>query len=840
MKTFVSILRWSALVALLSVGVLSARADYWENRAPGPGSRVAHSVVSIAGGDIIIWGGGRANTWINDGARYNIDTDTWTPISGNHGLAGRWWHVSVWTGTEMIIWGGRGTFFPQQHYGDGALYNPATDTWRPMSSQGAPSPRSQLTAVWTGTEMIVWGGTGDAFDEKGDGARYNPATDTWTPLPAAPLDPRLQHTAVWTGTEMIVFGGLKIDGYLSNEYWSSFGDGARYNPASNTWTPLNSRGAPSSRTAHSAVWTGSEMIVWGGRYLPDYTFLNSGASYDPARDAWNDVPTSGAPEARMEHAAVWSGTEMIIWGGFIDPSPTEVASGGRYNPVTRAWTPTTQDGAAEARFFGGTVYALWTGSAMFIYGGWVYPNELNSTALYYPVGGPVVPPQDDFWERRTDGPGGRAAHSVVLADDDQIIVWGGGRAGSFLNDGAIHDLKQNTWRPVSDNGAPSTRWFHIAVWTGEEMIVWGGRPDFFSYGHRVDGGRYNPRNGHWRPMSTANAPTPRSQMAAVWTGREMIVWGGMTDDATELADGGRYDPRTDTWRPLGPSPLAPRFDISAVWTGTEMIVWGGLKVDNYLYRGGPEIWTSFGDGARYNPQTDTWRLINATGGPGSRTAHTTVWTGTEVLVWGGRYLPDYTFLRTGAAYNPETDSWTSFETLGAPQARAGHAAVWSGDEMIVFGGWIDHAGRSVNTGGRYNPVSRTWAATTLLNAPHHRFWGTPESALWTGDAMFIYAGWDYPTELNTAHLYYPASALRQLQQLIQTVEGLDLPHKNGRPLLSALEVALRSLEQGNKNAATSQLEAFQNKVEMQLGGSNPDLAARLIAAAQAIIDRLGD
>lgn len=832
MKANVGLKVWCVLAGLVLAGVSSTRADYWASRSPGPGGRVAHSIVSIAGGDIIVWGGGAHNTWLNDGARYNLATDSWTPISNDHGLAGRWWHVAVWTGKEMIVWGGRGAFFPEEHRGDGALYNPVTGTWRRMSSAGAPAARSQLTAVWTGTEMIVWGGTGDGFEAYGDGARYNPETDTWTPLPAAPLEARFQQTAIWSGSEMIIFGGLKIEDFPDNEHWSSFGDGAKYNPASNTWTPLNSHGAPSSRTAHSAVWTGTEMIVWGGRYLPDYVFLDSGASYDPVRDSWMDLPRAGAPEARMEHAAVWSGTEMIIWGGFVDPSPAESDTGARYNPVSRVWTPTTHEGAPQARFFGGTIYGLWTGNALFIYGGWEYPVELNSTALYYPTGGPVIPPHTDFWERLPDGPGGRAYHSTVFTGDE-VIVWGGGRDGSFLNDGAVFDLESKRWDTVSSRDAPSGRWFHAAVWTGEEMIVWGGRANFFAFNHSTDGGRYDPKRDRWTGMSELNAPSPRSQFTTIWTGREMIVWGGMGDGATELSDGGRYDPETDSWTRLAASPLEPRFEPTAVWTGTEMIVFGGLKIDNYL---GREHWSSFGDGARYNPRTGHWRLLNPAGAPSSRTVHTAVWTGTEMLIWGGRYLPDQTYPTTGAGYDPATDSWTPMSTIGAPRGRAGHAAVWTGKEMIVWGGWSDPGNAELNTGGSYNPVSQVWTPTTLIQAPQTRFFNVPNPAVWTGKAMFIYGGFDYPVSLNSAHLYYLASPTRMLEELIRLLHSLDLPRKAERPLEASLDAALESLERGHENSAASQLEAFQRKVRSQLGDS--ELAQTLIDAAQAIIDHL--
>ena len=109
----------------------------------------------------------------------------------------------------MIVWGGRNSFAPANHKNDGALYNPATDSWRPMSHVDAPVPRSQMAVVWTGEEMLVWGGMADGGVCPASGGSYNPRTDTWTPLPIqnAPVG-RLEPASVWTGRELIVWGGL--------------------------------------------------------------------------------------------------------------------------------------------------------------------------------------------------------------------------------------------------------------------------------------------------------------------------------------------------------------------------------------------------------------------------------------------------------------------------------------------------------------------------------------------------------------------------------------------------------------------------------------------------------
>jgi N-acetylneuraminic acid mutarotase len=129
----------------------------------------------------------------------------------------------------------------------------------PTSTTNAPSARYGHTAVWTGTEMIVWGGTNPAFPEDGTstGGRYDPATDSWKPTSMTRVaGPRLDHTAVWTGTQMIVWGGMEYLTYLNT--------GGRYDPVTDSWRSTDTANAPSPRWGYSPVWTGAEMIVWGG------------------------------------------------------------------------------------------------------------------------------------------------------------------------------------------------------------------------------------------------------------------------------------------------------------------------------------------------------------------------------------------------------------------------------------------------------------------------------------------------------------------------------------------------------------------------------------------------
>ena len=80
-----------------------------------------------------------------------------------------------------------------------------------------------------------------------------------------------------------------------------------------TWTATTTANAPVARTRHTAVWTGTEMIVWGG--LDVSSVSNTGGRYNPSTDSWTATSTTNAPAARDCHTAIWTGSEMIVWGG---------------------------------------------------------------------------------------------------------------------------------------------------------------------------------------------------------------------------------------------------------------------------------------------------------------------------------------------------------------------------------------------------------------------------------------------------------------------------------------------------------------------------------------------
>ena len=104
------------------------------------------------------------------GARYDPDADQWTACGTGNAPSGRELPVSVWTGSKMIVWGGSDS---SGRLATGGVYDPTLDLWWPVSVSGNPTARSYTDAVWTGSEMIVWGGS-DGTTYMSTGGRYSP------------------------------------------------------------------------------------------------------------------------------------------------------------------------------------------------------------------------------------------------------------------------------------------------------------------------------------------------------------------------------------------------------------------------------------------------------------------------------------------------------------------------------------------------------------------------------------------------------------------------------------------------------------------------------------------
>ena len=332
------------------------------------------------------------------------------------------------------------------------------DAWEPMSDDGAPAARFRHTAVWTGTEMIIWGGTSNGSTGLATGGIYNLAEDSWTAVSSvnAPTG-RHRHTAVWTGTEMIVWGGEDGGAVLQG--------GASFDPATNSWAPVSDTTAPTARRHHTAVWTGTEMIVWGGD--DGASVVSTGGIYDRSADAWSATPAVAC--ARERHTAIWDGTRMVIYGGLDGatppgPIPGTCADGGSTYTPSVGWTNLTTTGQPSGRY---DHSAAFDGTAMLVWGG-------NNGSIDQITGHKLL---QDAWSSFTGpAPAPRSHHTAVWVEDvGRMIVWGGEEVtGAALDTGAELETTSGVWLGATSVILAARR-DHTAVATGDRMIVWGGR-----------------------------------------------------------------------------------------------------------------------------------------------------------------------------------------------------------------------------------------------------------------------------------------------------------------------------------------------------------------------------
>ena len=329
---------------------------------------------------------------------------------------------------------------------------------------------SDLSGAKLGHKVVVVAGS--SYDEsRVEGLILDIPSHSWRRMRRSPLGWRTSYSAVATRHEVIVWGGTSDRGDLAN--------GAAHNPFGNTWRRL-AQAPLSARRGHTAVWTGREMVIWGGQGGSRRRIRSDGAAYLPSANTWRRI--APAPLSRRQaHTAVWTGDKMIVWGGTADRrSDTEIGrapsfgtDGAAYDPVANRWSgirrsPIRSSANAEA---------VWTGESMLVWTG-------TAAAVYSP--------RTNTWRRARRPPLKARDYSTAVWSGTELLVWGGTkrRCGDcFLRDGAAYSVTHDSWRRLPKSPL-SARDRHVAVWSGNGMIIWGGccsreRPE-------LDGAVYRP------------------------------------------------------------------------------------------------------------------------------------------------------------------------------------------------------------------------------------------------------------------------------------------------------------------------------------------------------------
>jgi hypothetical protein len=332
-----------------------------------------------------------------------------------------------------------------------------------------------------------------------------------------------------------------------------------------TWKRLPA--APVSELPGAVVtaWAGHQMIIHGA-YPSAVTF-----AYRPATNTWVKLrPGPKALTLEANDIAVWTGSRMLVMG----------LTNGSYNPAANTWSPIARIVKPDE-----TAVVGWTGRIVIIWGGVCCSGSSNEGSAYRPSTNswqvlPVAPLQP-----RRSAAGAWTGEELIAAGGVSEAPGG----SNALRDAAAYNPISRTWRKLAP--MPIGRWGATGLWDGHELLViggWVGAGDAERLATR--GLAYDPATNRWRWLPAMRYP--RSGFAAVWTGHQVLVWGGLTAARIPPPHGEAYDPATNKWTDLPQAPLAGRAWPVAVWTGSRMIVWGG-QTDT----------RAFTDGAAFTPSS---------------------------------------------------------------------------------------------------------------------------------------------------------------------------------------------------------------------------------------------
>ncbi len=328
---------------------------------------------------------------------------------------------------------------------------------------------------------------------------------------------------------MIVWGGFTAGAPAQTN------TGGVYDPVADTWKPTSTMNAPAARFFHTAVWTGSKMLVWGG--FGTAALEATGGIYDPETDTWSAMSVMNQPAPRTRVRSIWTGKKFVVWGG--TSGSTAVATGGIYDPATDTWAPMNQAGAPSGRHGFGMG---WSGQVAMIWGGTDYIDWFNTGALFDPEGAP-----QGVWTASTPSAGVPPVREQPALDfvDSVFVAWGGWDGGPTVNSGAMLNPTTNTWMNMNMEGVPAARTFHVGTAAGGHLLVWGGCLESLCTADKMaaDGGQFVPYKdgGTWYPIAEQANLAARYSATIVYTDSGVIVWGGRLDPQT-YTNSGAYSP----------------------------------------------------------------------------------------------------------------------------------------------------------------------------------------------------------------------------------------------------------------------------------------------------------
>jgi DNA-binding CsgD family transcriptional regulator len=228
---------------------------------------------------------------------------------------------------------------------------------------------------------------------------------------------------------------------------------------------------------------------------------------------------------------------------------------------------------------------------------------------------------------------------------------------------------------------------------------------------------YDPITNNW--IEGASKPTATSNIAGVVLDDKIYVPGGCTNEEGEASDTLEiYDPKTDSWEQGSVLPEA-RCGYGLVVFEDKLYLFGGWNGEAFE----DTIFT-------FSPQTERWEVSK------DRLPHPLGYLGAavleQVIYIAGGYDGENEFNQT-YAFKPEAGEWV--EKASLQEKRVGLGLVSNGQNLFaVGGGW----GQTLNSSEKYDPNTDTWSS---FETPFNSQWRNMGLAT-SETMMYAVGGWD--------------------------------------------------------------------------------------------------
>ncbi|MFW7380246.1 MAG: Kelch repeat-containing protein [Oligoflexus sp.] len=368
------------------------------------------------------------------------DANTWIRLTEIPQIGGLAMPECYIDGDEIFIHGGiidKQEFSPLNS--ESAILNLSTNTWRHVSRNSAPKPKTMQVIAGFQNEILIFGGHDEKEDFSSDAYLYHIEKDSWIRLDASRLDPRTRHRLITIGDKAIVFGG---EGAKEGLNWGY------YDFSNKQWQVFQPQPSSGNRIHFVAERLAGELFVWGGFIGNKKTA--KGFLLNPESQTFTALPEKGAPSPRSNAKSVSFGDRVLIWGGAS--SESHANSGAVFDKETFSWK--TLPPIPDQQFQTLTNPSLTRVDDRFalLWGGRFGFKNFNTDAWLFDL-------EAWKWHRLhlKNPPSGRMLHCMIPISADELLVFGG-----FGQDekGFIH--YRDTYRIKIAN--PNHRIFHFFRW----------------------------------------------------------------------------------------------------------------------------------------------------------------------------------------------------------------------------------------------------------------------------------------------------------------------------------------------------------------------------------------